>query len=211
MVIDEPNQAAVYTLDGEHEPFCSTGCLLDSYERRRQEGQALPERVWLADFLTETLHPAEAVTFLLTENRPTVMGWGILAFADAETAAAQRRHEDEILTGWLGLRRLKGRPDRQLAASFGEQVMDPEVIDLDKGELLTLELRGPQSERELRIRVRGYEELGEILLPGSGEPRTVRFLAIRPGEGFPVIRVDDGHVLGRIRVHGAHTADEEAR
>ena len=44
MVIDEAGQACAYTIDRNHHTFCSPGCLLQGYEKRRREGQPPPGR-----------------------------------------------------------------------------------------------------------------------------------------------------------------------
>ncbi|MCP4203530.1 MAG: hypothetical protein GY769_16550 [bacterium] len=209
MVIDNDKQASGYYLEREFHPFCSAGCLLGSFEKRRQAGQPLPRRIYFADYAEGGLRPVAGMTFLLTDHLPTVMESGILAFAGIETARAHRQHVDEVLTDWLGVRRLRGEPDRTVAVEFNDQAMIPEVIELFKGELVEWKVSGSELESSLQIMVRGYEELGDVAVPAAGEARSVRFLATRPGDGFPVQRVSDGVVLGRIRVAGPHTADEE--
>jgi hypothetical protein len=209
MVIEDEKQAAGYYLDREFFPFCSTGCLLQSYEKRRKAGQLLPRRVFFADYLEGSLRPAESMRFLLTESLPTVMDWGILAFADGESARAHRVHEQEVVTGWLGVRAQRGIPDRTVSVIVDERAMRPEVVDLVKGELVLWDIRGADLDEDLRIRVRGYEELGDIVVPVSGESRRLHVLAAKPGEGFPVVAVGSGQVLGRLRVKGPHLADEE--
>lgn len=62
----------------------------------------------------------------------------------------------------------------------------------------------------LVVRLRGYEELGKIALPISGEPTKIRMRANKPGEGFPLVRINDNAPLGMVKVIGAHTSDEEA-
>jgi hypothetical protein len=209
MVIEDQKQAAAYYLDREFLPFCSTGCLLQSYEKRRKAGQLLPRRVFIADYLEGNLRPAESMSFLLTESLPTVMEWGILAFSDAESARAHRGHEKEVVAEWLAVRALRGIPDRTVSVTVDEIAMEPEVVDLVKGELVLWEVRGDDLDEDLRIRVRGYEELGDMVVPVGGESRRLRILATKPGEGFPVVEVGSGRVLGRFRVKGPHLADEE--
>jgi hypothetical protein len=210
MVIDQVDQAAGYYLDKDFHTFCSPGCLLGSFEKRRQAGEPLPDRILFGDYAGGGLQPAGGVTFLLTEHTPTVMGWGILAFADPGVAATHRRHDDESLVDWIGLRTARGKVDRTLSLVLTGDAMEPPVIEVDKGELIEWELRGRELSADLTVAVRGYDELGEVTVPASGDPVRARMLALRPGAGFPLVRTADGEVLGQIRVRGAHTADEEA-
>ncbi|MCP4659701.1 MAG: hypothetical protein GY856_30225, partial [bacterium] len=152
MVIDKENQAAGYYVDKEFHTFCSSGCLLESYEKRRQQGQPSPERIFFADYLGSGLHPAESVTYLLTEHVPTVMDWGILAFADPAAARAQKQHDDESLVDWIGLRTRRGKPDRRLSLVFTGEGMSPEVVELQKGELVEWEIRGRELDRDLGVK-----------------------------------------------------------
>ena len=57
--------------------------------------------------------------------------------------------------------------------------------------------------------IRGYPEIGQIVVEPSDEPTEIRFFATRPGIGFPILAADE-QALGMMRVTGAHTADEEA-
>jgi hypothetical protein len=208
MVISEERQAAGFVADDEFRPFCSSGCLLDAYDRRRKADKPTAEDLVFGDYSGEGLQSATSARFLFTNRIPTVMDWGFLAFSNAEQAE-RYRHEGELVTDWMGVRRLRGDPDRTLSLLFTTGGMHPEVLPLEKGELVVLEMRAEGFDEELRLRIRGYEELDEIVLAPSGEVLAVRVLATRPGEGFPVTRVDDGRAMGRIRVAGLHTPIEE--
>ena len=208
MLIENERQAAGCRIDGSFRPFCSAGCLLDDYERRREQGLAPPSDIVFADYERGGLHSADTAAFLLTRRLKAVMAWDFVAFASAEEALRHRLEGEEVVD-WPGLRRLRGRPDRILPVVVGARRMLPEVITSEKGELVVLEMRTEELAGDLRVRVRGYEELGEIVLPSTGETVEVRFLALRPGEGFPVERVGDGRALGRIRVAGTHSVAEE--
>jgi len=210
MKIDNEKEAAGYLVDREFSPFCSTGCLLESYENRRRQDQPLPDRIVISDYKGSGLHPAGEMTFLLTESLPTVMEWGILGFVDGEEALAHRQSEDEQLVDWVGLRALRGEPDRTITLVLGPEGLTPETVQMEKGALVVLEIEGRELEADQVLQVRGYEHLGEIAVPASGPPATFRMPATKPGEGFPLIRESDGQVVGRVRVTGAHTPDEES-
>ena len=210
MLIDRENEAAAYLVDRELSPFCSTGCLLKSYESRRRQDRPLPDRILISDYEGSGLHPAGEMTFLLTESLTTVMSWGILGFVDRQEALAQRQSEEERLVDWIGLLASRGEPDRTINLVLGPDGLTPETPQLEKGALVIWEIEGRELVSDQVLVVRGYEHLGEITVPAGGEPVTFRMLATKPGEGFPLIRESDGAVVGRVRVTGAHTPDEEA-
>ncbi len=209
MVIARQAEAAAFSVDRDLHTFCSPGCLLESYEQRRRSGEAMPERLFFYDDSGGGARSVEEVTFLVTEHLPTVMGWGILAFADAAAAREHVRHGDELLLDWRALRTLRGKVDRGVELVVTEAGLEPAVLELSKNELVECSLRGDGLAADAVLTLRGYEELGEVVVPASGEAVPMRLLASRPGEGFPVVRRADGKVLGRVRVHGAHTAEEE--
>jgi hypothetical protein len=209
MVIDQPGQACGYFSDGEFVTFDSPACLLRSYEALRKTGTEPLPGVHVADYVSAAMHPAETSAFLLTDHRPTVMNGGVLCFADRAAAEAQRKHEDEVVTDWAGFRTARGEPDRVLEVSFGPTGMVPEIVEAAKGELVLWRAQGSGLERDLVIAVKGYPEVGSVVLPASGEPVVFRLRAERPGAGFPVVG-DEGKPLGMLKVSGAHTADEEA-
>jgi hypothetical protein len=209
MIIDEVNQAAGYFLDREFETFCSSGCLLRSFEDRREKGLPKPDSVFFADYLGSGFVASESAAFLLTKHIPSVMGWGIICFTDVETAGGHLKHEDETIVDWIGLRTARGKPDRKLSLVFTNDGAIPSVVELRKGELVEWEIKGRELDNDIIVRLRGYEELGDIIVPASGDIIHARLLAMKPGAGFPFVRIGDGEVLGQIRVTGAHTAEEE--
>lgn len=209
MVIDDERHACAYVVDREVQTFCSPGCLLKSFESRRKERAEPPDRVLFADYEERGLHDADSVTFLLTDRIPTVMDCGILGFTEAERARQLRHDDSELLVDWLGLRTLRGELDRSVELVLTPEGFDPAVVELVKGELVELEIEGRGLERDEVVRLRGYDELGELLIPASGAPVGARLLTTRPGAGFPFVRTEDGVVLGQLRVAGAHTPDEE--
>jgi len=209
MVIPEANQACAFTVDRDTHTFCSSGCLVKEYEARRQAGMPPPDALFFADYETGVLIRENVATFLLTNRVPTVMRWGILNFADHERAAAFQE-AGEILVDWPGLRSVRGEVDRVLEVILTPSGLVPEVLELDKGQLVEWTIRGQSLLEDTTIALRGYEDLGEIVVPASGVAVTTRLLTVRPGEGFPIVRVDDGAVLGQVRIRGAHTADEAA-
>ncbi len=210
MVIDDERQAGAYVVDREVHTFCSPGCLLKSFESRRKALAEPPERVLFADYEERGLHDAGSMTFLLTDRIPTVMDCGILGFTAGERAR-QLSGEGEPVVDWLGLRTLRGELDRSVELALTPEGFDPAVVELAKGELVELAITGRGLGRDEVVRLRGYDELGELVVPASGAAQKVRLLAARPGAGFPLVRTEDGAVLGQIRVAGAHTADEEER
>jgi hypothetical protein len=209
MVIDRVKQACGYVDAGELVVFDSPGCLLATYDERRSSGAGAPEAVYFTDYRDGSWHPATSTSFLLTEHIPTVMNAGVICFASAEAAEAMRQHTDEVVTDWIGYRTAWGTPDRELELIVRSGTMAPESVEVSKGDLVLLRVRGEGLENDLDIAVTGYPEVGSVTVPVSGEEATLRLMAIRPGSGFPVIDTDSGDALGMMKVIGAHTLDEE--
>ena len=209
MVIDQVNQACGYLDNRELVTFDSPGCLLRSYDQKRAEGFPVPDQVFFADYGDGSWHPAQSTAFLLTEYIPSVMNAGVLSFGSAEAAEARRLHPDERVTDWNGYRTTRGKPDRVDEVVFSSTGMVPEVLEVDKGDLVLWKVSGEQLKDDLQITIEGYPEIGTITVPASGQEKDLRFLALRPGMGFPVIEVPSREALGRVKVRGAHTLDEE--
>lgn len=210
MVIDKVNEACGYLEDGELVTFDSPGCLLRSCDQKRAEGLPVPEQIFFADYGDGSWHPAQSAAFLLTDHVPTVMNARVLSFGSSEAAEAIRQHPDERVTDWKGYRTARGEPDTVKEIVFGATSMLPEVVEVSKGDLVLWKVTGDQLEDNLQISVEGYPEVGIITIPATGEEVSCRFLALRPGMGFPVIKAQTREALGRLKVQGAHTLDEEA-
>jgi hypothetical protein len=208
MVIDQVNQSAGFVSGGEFIPFDSPGCLLRFYESLPKSERPRPEDIYFADYRDGAFYPAVRTTFLLTSHIPTVMNAQVVAFSDAEGAMGTRSHPDEVVTDWYGYRTERGTPEAVLEVVFGAEGMEPELVEADKGDLVVLRAVGLGLEEDLVLSIQGYPEAGSLTIPASGEAVEIRFLASKPGVGFP-IGADDGHPLGVLRVTGAHTPDEE--
>jgi hypothetical protein len=209
MVIDDVKQAAGWIQDREFVPFDNPGCLLAALEALPARAQPPPDALFFADFRDGTFYPAETMTFLLTSHRPTVMDGGALAFGSRAAAERARKHEDEVVTDWIGYRTARGTPDREVEVTLGPDGLNPERVDVDKGELVSWTVRSTLEEEERTIAVKGYPEL-EPARVAAGEAASFRLLALRPGSGFPIVEAGTDEVLGVLVVRGAHTADEEA-
>lgn len=210
MVIDTPDQACGFVDAGEFVTFDSPACLLRSHDARRGRGLQLPTEVYFADHRDGSLHPADTVTFVLTEHVPTVMQSGVLCYASRETAEQTVQHPDERVTDWNGYRLARGTPDRVITAWFGPAGMDPDAVEASKGELVLWNVASRGLDRDVVVSIQGYPEVGEITVPASGAEIAFRMRAVRPGIGFPVMAAGAEQPVGRLRVVGAHTADEEA-
>jgi len=209
MVIPAAHQASAFTVDRDTHTFCSTGCLIEEFEDRRTAGLHPPDALYFADYETGELVRENVATFLLTDRLPTVMRWGILSFADRERASAYQE-AGEVLVDWPGLRVLRGSVDRTLEVVLTPSGLVPEVLELEMGQLVEWVFRGQDLAEDTTVALRGYEEMGEIVVPAAGESVTTRMLAARPGAGFPLVQVGSGAILGQVRIRGAHTDDEAA-
>lgn len=208
MIIDTVNQSCGYMHDSEFVTFDSPGCLLKSYDEIRQRGVAAPQEIYFADYESSQFVPAGQTFFLLTDHISTVMDAGVLCFLTADGAEGMRTEADGVITDWTGFRRVRGRPDTIVEATITADGLAPEIIEVSKGALVLVKFQSDQL-AEITLSVRGYPEIGEIVVLPSEEPTELRFFATKPGAGFPVIGKDD-QALGMIRVTGAHTMDEEA-
>jgi hypothetical protein len=209
MLIDQENQACGYIEDGELVVFDAPGCLLGSYDEQRAKGFPVPDQVFFADYQEGTWHPARSTAFLLTDHISTVMDSRVICFGSSEAAEAMRQHPDERVTDWFGYRTARGAPNIVVEVVFDATAMVPEVVEVAKGDLVLWKVRGEQLEHDVTIAITGYPEAAAITIPASGEEVDFRILALRPGSGFPVIDTKSGKPLGRVKVSGAHTLEEE--
>lgn len=211
MVIDQVNQAAGYVRDRGFVPFDSPACLLARFEELRKADAPMPRAVYFADFETGEFLPSDTATFLLTSHHPTVMGGEVLVFASRDAAQGLQEHDDEVVTDWLGYRTVRGEPDRRVAVTLSQEGLDPEKVEVEKGELVEWTITAAERGGEpIEITIKGYPELDAVAIPVDGSPLSFRLLASRPGDGFPIIGGATGDVLGIVVVRGPHTADEEA-
>lgn len=210
MVIPEANEGCAFTVDKDMHAFCSSGCLVKEYEARRRNGRPPPDALFFADYETGELVRESVAVFLLTDSVPTVMRWGILNFGDRQRAGVFQEPGD-TLVDWYGLRTLRGEVDHTVEVVLTSSGMVPEIVVLEKEQLVEWSIRGQDLSEDITVSLRGYEELGRIVVPASGEPVKTRMLASRPGAGFPLIDVGTEVILGQVRIRGAHTADEAMR
>ena len=211
MVIDRVNEAAGWIEGGDFVPFCSPGCLLAEHDALRKSGQTPSEAVFLADYRDGTFAPAAETAFLLTDHVPTVMNARVICFNSGVAADNMRQHEDEIVTDWTGYRVLRGEPDTVIETVFGPGGMDPEVVMANKGDIVLWRARSEGLEEDITWAIKGYPEVEPAIVAATGAEIELRFMATRPGAGFPIENVFDGEPLGMIKVSGAHTADEAAQ
>ncbi len=210
MVIDQVNQACGHAVDGEFVAFDSPGCLLRNHDELRRRGLEIPTEVWLADYDSAVFVPAVQAALLFTDQIPTVMGAGVLSFATIQGAEAAQTSDNEMITDWTGYRRLRGQADTLVEAIVSTTSLTPEMVEVAKGELVLFRLSAGELDEAITLEIRGYPEIGEIVVTPSEDPTELRFYATRPGAGFPIFGVDD-QPLGMMRVTGAHTDDEAAQ
>jgi len=211
MVIDRVNEAAGWIEGGDFVPFCSPGCLLAEHDALRKAGQAPPEAVFFADYRDGTFSPAVETAFLLTDHVPTVMNARVICFNSVVAADDMRQHDDEIVTDWTGYRVLRGEPDSVIETVFGPAGMDPEVVMANRGDIVLWRASGQALEEDLTWTIKGYPEIEPTTVSATGAEIELRFMATRPGAGFPIENSSGGQPLGMLKVSGAHTADEAAQ
>jgi hypothetical protein len=208
MVIDQVNQAAGFVRQSEFITFDSPGCLLRFFESLPKEERPEDADIYFADYRDGFFQSAQQATFLLTSHIPTVMNARVVVFSDAEGAMGARQHDDEVVTDWHGYRVERGAPDAVLDVVFGPEGMEPEILAVEKDDLVELRVSGRGLTGDLTVSIRGYPEAGAMTVPASGDTVEIRFLALKPGAGFP-IGSPETEPFGLLKVAGAHTADEE--
>lgn len=208
MVIDRVNEAAGWTEGGEFVPFCSPGCLLVEHDALRKSGHSPPRTVYFADYRDGSFSPGPETAFLLTDHVPTVMHGRVICFNSVVAAEEMQQYADEIVTDWTGYRVLRGVPDTVIETVFSSGGMDPEAVSAKVGDIVLWRVRGDGLEEDIRWTIRGYPEVDPPIVASSGEATETRFLATRPGAGFPIEDPATGKPLGMLKVGGSHTADE---
>ena len=211
MVIDRVNEAAGWIAGGEFVPFCSPACLLAEHDALRKSNQPQPQAAFFADYRNGTFSPTVETAFLLTDRVPTVMNARVICFSSVVAAEETRQHPDEIVTDWTGYRVFRGEPDTVIETIFGREEMNPGVVQANKGDIVLWRASGDALEEDLGWLIKGYPEVEPPRVLVAGEPTELRFMATRPGAGFPIERAIDGAPLGMLKVSGAHTADEAAQ
>jgi hypothetical protein len=208
MVIDRVNEACGWIRESEFVPFDSPACLLAEFDNLRRSGQAPPQEISFVDYDSGAFASAGETSFLLTDHVPTVMNGRVLCFATAAAASAAQSHDDEIVTDWPGYRRLRGEPDVVVETVFDGDGMEPEVVAVAKGELVLWRAAGHDLDEDLRWVIKGYQDVGPVVVPADGGTVELRFFATHPGAGFPIESVSGGEALGMLKVSGPHTMDE---
>jgi len=209
MMISKLNEACGYFVQGEFHPFDSPGCLLKEFEDRRKNGSQLPSGIYFVDYSTKKFITADSTFFLLTDHLPTVMNAGVLCFVSRKSASTYIKHPDEKITDWRGYQTIKGSPDRIVKITVTPAGMEPDVVILEKNELVEWVFFAQDLKGGYEFYLKGYEETGKIELLNSDSPVTVRMFANKPGAGFPFINTANEKPVGMVKVMGAHTADEE--
>ncbi len=210
MVIDQVNQACGYFDANGFVTFDSPACLLRQIEQADSGIRPVSERIHFADYSKTGFVRADSTYFLLTEQIPTVMQGGVICFASELDAVSHNEKGEGEITDWEGYQVLKGTPDLTIKATITPTGMHPEMLIVNKNEIVEWLLYAEGLPAPIVVRLRGYEELGEIVVPVNGDPVSIRMRASKPGEGFPLVRKEGGEPVGMLKVIGAHTSDEEA-
>ncbi len=210
MVIDQLNQSCGFMRESRFVPFDSPACLLRAYQTLPPPDRPMAADIYFADYHDGILHESTRLSFLLTDHYQTVMNGNVICFGSHEAADSAHTHEDEIITDWPGYLTIRGEPDRTVEVTLGPDGMVPESVLVNKGEVIVWRVRGNSLQSDLAFNIKGYPEVGTIVVPVGGEEVEFRLLASRPGAGFPLLSSEAGQVLGQLKVTGAHTSDEEA-
>lgn len=82
LIGDDRFAAAYWTAEGEARRFDDIGGMLACYHNHGED----VARFWVHDFDTGEWLPADLATFIIDPEQQTPMGYGIIAFTDAEQA-----------------------------------------------------------------------------------------------------------------------------
>ena len=135
----------------------------------------------------------------------------VICFNSVVAAGDMRQHDDEIVTDWTGYRVLRGAPDTVIETVFSPGGMNPEVVMANKGDIVLWRARSEGFEEDVSWAIKGYPEVEPAIVAATGIEMELRFMATRPGAGFPIENLSGGEPLGMLKVSGAHTADEAAQ
>jgi hypothetical protein len=210
MIIGKLNEACGYFAQDEFHPFDSPGCLLKEYENLKNNSIQPPPAIYFVDYTTRKFLTADSTFFLITDHIPTVMNAGVLCFASKETAGEYVKYPDEKITDWRGFQTLKGTPDRIINITVSSRGMEPDVVVLEKNELVEWVFFPKDLKGSYEFYLKGYDVIGRIKMAKSNGQIAVRMFANKPGAGFPFINAADEKPVGMVKVMGAHTADEES-
>jgi NosL len=208
MSIDKVNHAAGMIVADEFLTYDSPMCLLRHIESLPPSFVIRDTDIYLGNYNTSELVRADSVVMVLTTHVPTPMNGRVVCFSAETDAQSFSEYPDEIVTDWTGFQTLRGKPDVIVEASLTDRGFEPDVIEVNKGELLLLRVRPEGNVGDPTFSVRGYDEFDPVNLDTEAEYTDMRLLLTKPGAGFPIVD-ESGKSYGMIRVLGAHT-DEEA-
>ncbi|GBE30577.1 nosL [bacterium BMS3Bbin04] len=207
MNINTLNQAAGMVVGQDFLTYDSPKCLLRDIESLPDSFTLRNSDIYMADYESSELISAESIVMVLTDHVPTVMNGRVVCFSSAEKAAAFVKHDDEIITDWVGFQTLRGTPDLTVEVTLSHYELVPNLIEANKGDLLVVRVHSTSTQQGLQLSVRGYEEVEPVELTADNEYTDIRLLLTKPGAGFPIVD-QSGHSYGMIRVAGAHTEEE---
>ncbi|MBC8400240.1 MAG: nitrous oxide reductase accessory protein NosL [Candidatus Marinimicrobia bacterium] len=205
MLIDQPKEAAGLMLEDGFHPYCNPICMIHAVNRLKN-AQLKPLRVYISDYEAGGLTNASGAIFFVGQIR-TVMDYGVVAFADRNSAEDLARSYSGELLSYNEFRARYENPDQIFTLKITVVGISPAKILADKGDVIALKF-DYQLDTTDEIIIRGYDDIGPIKLEAGVDGVIVKFIADKPGAGFPMELRNQHGFSSRLVVQGAHTTEE---
>ncbi|MBC8402154.1 MAG: nitrous oxide reductase accessory protein NosL [Candidatus Marinimicrobia bacterium] len=205
MLIDQPKEAAGLMLEDGFHPYCNPICMIHEVNRLKVN-RVKADKIYLSDYEAGGLIPAEGATFFVGRIQ-TVMNYGVVAFTDRTTAETLTKSYSGELLSYNEFRARYENPDKIFTLKITAVGISPAKILVEKGDVIALKF-DYQLETTDEILIRGYDDIGPIKLEAGADGAIVKFIADKPGAGFPMELRNYNGFSGRLVVQGAHTTEE---
>ncbi|MCK5332091.1 MAG: nitrous oxide reductase accessory protein NosL [Candidatus Marinimicrobia bacterium] len=205
MVIDQPKEAAGLITGGVFYPFCNPICMIHAVNQLKN-AQLKPLLVYISDYEAGGLIRASGATFFVGQIR-TVMDYGVVAFANRNSADALARSYSGELLSYNEFRSRYENPDKIFTLKITAVGISPAKILADKGDVIAFKF-DYQLETIDELLIHGYDDIGPIKLKAGVDGVIVKFIADKPGAGFPMELRNQQGFSSRLVVQGVHTIEE---
>ncbi len=209
LITDQKFAAETVMKHGRVKKFDDAICMIRYFDLAKTLGTASREDVrayFVKDYDSKEWLDATKAHFVKADV-VTVMGYGLLAFANQDRAQRfSQEHKGKLLSFddvWETFK----QPNAEREATIDNGTLIPDVISVNFGDLVEMRLN-VADDKEYRIAIMGYKEDGVFPTASKGHPAFLRLNAVRPGTDFDIIDRDTNRVLGRFRVEGAHFGEE---
>jgi len=148
--------------------------------------------------------------YFVKANVVTVMGYGVVAFNDADRAAQFAKDFSGQLLTFNDVWEIYKKPNAEREVTIEDGAMNPDVVTVKFGDLVEIRVN-VEDDKSYRIAIKGYDNEGVFPVASKGHPAFLRLNAVRPGADFAFIDMDSNKIYGKFRVEGAHFQEELKR